>query len=69
MKLLFYLTRYPGVGGIECVSKMLADNLSADKDAKYKIEFVSHIQQTSVESSDYPVYFMPDGIKLSLIHI
>ena len=65
MKLLFYLTRYPGVGGIECVSKMLADNLSADKDAKYKIEFVSHIQQTSVESSDYPVYFMPDGIKCS----
>ena len=44
MDLLFYLTRYPGVGGIENVTNMIAKRLLDGN----QISILAHIQQEGV---------------------
>lgn len=41
MKILFYLTRYPGVGGIENVTNAIAEQLME----QHEISIISHMQQ------------------------
>lgn len=43
MNILFYLTRYPGVGGIETVTSQITESLVLDKG--YNIDIISHWQQ------------------------
>lgn len=43
MKILFYLTRYPGVGGIETVTLQILSYLTVNK--KYNIDVLSHWQE------------------------
>ncbi|MCM1309656.1 MAG: glycosyltransferase [Bacteroides sp.] len=51
-RLLFYLTRYPGVGGIERVTSLIVSGLSAD----YDCTVVSHL-------SDFTLGKVPEGIR------
>lgn len=57
MKILFYLTRYPGYGGIETVTRIISDKL---RKRGYEIDIVSHIQQ-EVENQDDNVFSFPDA--------
>lgn len=54
MKLLFYLYRYPGWGGIETVTDLIIRELQT---RGYEIDLVSHIQQLGAQS-------IPEGITL-----
>lgn len=58
MNILFYLTRYPGVGGIEKVTNLIATKLLE----KNQISILSHVQQKDVDSLyGVSTYFMPDA--------
>lgn len=57
MKILFYLTRYPGIGGIEMVTSLITGKLLQ---RGYEVEVVSHIQQNA-DIQDITIFFFPDG--------
>ena len=58
MNILFYLTRYPGVGGIENVTNLIATKLLE----KNQVSILSHVQQKDVDSLyGVSTYFMPDA--------
>ena len=58
MNILFYLTRYPGVGGIENVTNMIASKLLGDN----KVSILSHCHQEGAVILDgVTTYFMPDS--------
>lgn len=56
MNILFYLTRYPGIGGIENVTKIITSNLQS----KYghKVVIISHHHDTK-QNGDESIEFMP----------
>lgn len=59
MNILFYLTRYPGVGGIETVTSQIIGKLSQKG---YTIDVISHWQQKQ-KSKIYArnIYYMPNA--------
>lgn len=59
MKILFYLTRFPGFGGIESVTDLVANKLIDDG---YEISILAHLSQSRLSklSSRCNIYFMPD---------
>ncbi len=58
MKILFYLTRYPGVGGIENVTTMIAESLAKTS----SIDVVSHVQQDDMQVPSFvQLHKMPDA--------
>lgn len=58
MNILFYLTRYPGIGGIENVTNLIAAKLLE----KNQVSILSHVQQKDVDSLyGVSTYFMPDA--------
>jgi len=58
MNILFYLTRYPGVGGIENVTNIFASQLLTNN----SISVISHIQQEGVLGLDgIRLYSMPNS--------
>lgn len=59
MNILFYLTRYPGVGGIETVTSQIIGYLASK--CGYNIDVISHWQQEQEgEISAHNVYTMPN---------
>lgn len=59
MKLLFYLTRYPGYGGIETVTSIISNELQR---RGHEVEAVSHIQQENIPSN-IKTYAFPERDK------
>ena len=58
MHILFYLTRYPGVGGIENVTNIIASRLLEDN----KVSILSHCHQEGVKFvNGVTTYYMPDS--------
>ena len=60
MRILFYLTRYPGIGGIENVTSLIVSELT--KDAAYEVDVVSHLQQAGAVVPDFGgrIFHMPN---------
>ena len=60
MRILFYLTRYPGIGGIENVTSLVVSELT--KDAAYEVDVVSHMQQAGAVIPDFGgrIFHMPN---------
>ena len=61
MNILFYMTRYPGWGGIENVTSLIVSELSKTEN----VFILSHLQQTGqdLSLSDITLYEMPDKDK------
>ncbi|NDV66984.1 glycosyltransferase [Bacteroides sp. 224] len=58
MKLLFYLTRFPGVGGIETVTSIISQALI---NKGYQIDIISHCQQNdNYNSNNIRLWRMPN---------
>lgn len=58
MNILFYLTRYPGIGGIENVTNLVASRLLEDN----QVAILSHVQQDGVKPIEgVSLYKMPNG--------
>ena len=60
MKILFYLSRFPGWGGIETITEMVGSRLS---ELGYQLSILTHVQQNRpsqlMEKANY--YLMPDA--------
>lgn len=57
MNILFYLTRYPGVGGIENVTNMIATKLLENN----QVSILSHVQQKDIDRlQGVTTYYMPN---------
>ena len=59
MKILFYLTRFPGFGGIESVTDLIGNKLCDDG---YEISILTHLTQSRLFNLDGKcnIYIMPD---------
>ena len=64
MKILFYLTRFPGFGGIESVTELVGNRLCDDG---YEVSILTHLTQSrqSDLSNRCDIYIMPDAKKWS----
>ena len=58
MRILFYLTRYPGIGGIENVTSIIISQLQKNHD----ISIISHAHDTKVNPiGQVRLFFMPNS--------
>lgn len=57
MNILFYLTKYPSVGGIENVTNIIASELIKE----HKISVISHISQDAPVVNGITIYRMPNA--------
>ncbi len=55
-KILFYLSRYPGIGGIENITSIIASKL---QERGFDVSIVSHIHQDIEYKLNIPLFFMP----------
>lgn len=56
--ILFYLSRYPGIGGIETVTRTIVPELQRHG---YEVAILSHIQQSAMDLEGVKLYTMPDA--------
>ena len=61
MNILFYLTRYPGMGGIETVTSQMIEQFTLKEG--HAIDVISHWQQEQSGGGIYArsIYHMPNG--------
>lgn len=60
MNILFYLTRFPGIGGIENVTSIIIESLKAhDSIGGGNIVILSHMHSEEIAASPVPVFHMP----------
>lgn len=63
-KILFYLTRYPGCGGIETVTSLICGELLK---RNYEIDILSHFQEGECHIEGMHIYAMPNQKKWQAI--